>query len=88
MLDPIRAIEFYCGIGKEGSVAFSFSHCQHIEQVDYTTLFRGAASGTMRPLSAHLIGTNLLVPFTRQTTVLESHTVYALRCVAISASGL
>ena len=49
-----------------------------MEQVDYTMLCQGAVSGTTPLLSALLIGTNLLVPFTRQTTALESHTGYVL----------
>lgn len=79
MFESIRALEFYCGIGKEGRVAISFHIANIMEQVDCTTLFQGAASGTTRPLSARLIGINLPVPFTRQTTVLESHTAYVLR---------
>ena len=66
----------------------SVSYCQCMEQVDCTALSQGAASGTTRPLSALLIGINLLVPFTRQTMVLALHTVYVLKCVPALDSQL
>jgi len=78
MLDSIRALEFYCGIGEGGRQLIRLSYCQIMEQVDCTALCHGAVSGTTRPLFALLIGTNLLVPFTRQTTALEPHTGYVL----------
>jgi hypothetical protein len=59
-----------------------------MEQVDCIMLFQGAAWGTTRPLSALLIGTNLRVPFTRQTTVLESHTAYVLSDQSHTLTGL
>jgi hypothetical protein len=50
-----------------------FINCNSIEQADFTTPSRGAASVTMRPSSALLIGTKSLVRSTPLTTVQTSH---------------
>ena len=77
MSEPLQALEFYCGIGPWPSACYSPFIWQHSDQVGCTMLSQGAASGAPQQLSALLIGTNLLVPFTRQTMVLASHTGYA-----------
>jgi hypothetical protein len=74
--EPLRALEFYCGIGPWPSSRLSYR--QRIVQVGCTALSQGAASET-RPLFARLIGINLLALFTQQTMVLASHTGYVLR---------
>ena len=79
MSEPLRALEFYCGIGSWHLSRLSY--CQRVEQVGCTALSQGAASET-RPWSAHLTGTNLLVLFTQQTMVPASHTGYVLRWIA------
>jgi hypothetical protein len=77
--EPLRALEFYCGIGSWQLSRFSY--CQHMKQVGCTALSQGAALET-RPWFAHLTGTNLLVLFTQQTMVLASHTGYVLGRIA------
>ena len=74
--EPLRALEFYCGIGPWPSPRLSYR--QRMVQVGCTALSQGAAS-RMRPLFAHLIGTSLLVLSTQQTMVLASHTGYVLK---------
>src|SRR5258708_30059902 len=78
MLDSIRALEFYCGIGMSGRL-IRVSYCERMEQVDCTALSQRAVSETTRALFALLIGTNLLVLYTWQTTVLALHRGYVFR---------
>ena len=54
-------------------ICLFFINCNSIEQEDFTTPLREAASVTMRPSSALLIGTKSRVRSTPLTTVQTSH---------------
>jgi hypothetical protein len=75
-MSPVRALEFYCGIGPWFISLPSAFHCNSIDKGGCTLRLPGAPSATMQPLFAPLIGTKPLALSMQRTMVLASYTGY------------